>query len=323
MRYFLQRFLQLLLVFLIVTFTILVVMRIGSKTPEELAIKLTGGKPMSPEESAKIIKDYNLDANFVSQYLTWLKNLVFHFDLGQSPANSQSVAGLLKPRVWTTVLLGLYTNVFGLLIAIPLAVHQAYHRDRIFDRMGSLATFVAVGIPGIVLGVFLKLIFVVNLGWFPSIGTKIYPWQDLGEHFKNFFLPTLTLLIPVAAIYARLLRADMVLTLQSDFVTLASAKGVPPARVVWRHGLRNSLFSLVTAVGTQLGAIIGATVLVESLFDLDGLGSQLVVSVLASDLFTVQSFIAIIVLIVVLVNLLVDLSYALIDPRVRQARALS
>ncbi|MFM2077997.1 MAG: hypothetical protein RJA49_1887 [Actinomycetota bacterium] len=321
MRYFFQRFLQLLLVFVIVTFVVLVVMRIGSNSAEELAIKLAG-RPLKPEESAALIDKYNLDAGYVMQYLTWLKNLLLHFDLGFSPQAGQTVAALLKPRVWTTVLLGLYANFFGLLIAIPLAVTQAYRRDRAFDKVGSMATFIAVGIPGIVLGVFLKLIFVVWLGWFPSIGDKIYPWEDLHAHFMNFFLPVLTLTIPVAAIYARLLRADMVMTLQSDFITLASAKGVPPRRVVWKHGLRNSLFSLVTAVGTQLGALIGATVLVESLFDLDGLGSQLVVSVLSADLFTVQSFVAIIVLIVVSVNLLVDLSYALIDPRIRQARAL-
>ncbi len=321
MRYFFQRFLQLLLVFVIVTFVVLVVMRVGSNNAQELAIKLAG-RPLKPEESDALIQQYNLDANFISQYLTWLKNLIFHFDLGFSPQAGQSVADLLKPRVWTTVLLGLYANVFGLLIAIPLAVTQAYRRDRSFDKVGSMATFIAVGIPGIVLGVFLKLIFVVQLGWFPSIGDKIYPWDDLHEHFMNFFLPTLTLTIPVAAIYTRLLRADMVMTLQSDFITLASAKGVPPHRVVWKHGLRNSLFSLVTAVGTQLGALIGSAVLVESLFDLDGLGSQLVVSALSADLFTVQSFVAIIVLIVVVVNLLVDLSYALIDPRIRQARAL-
>lgn len=320
MRYFLQRFLQLLLVFVIVTFTVLVVMRMGSSTPEELAIKLAG-KPLTPEEQAAMIKAYSLDSNYIVQYFNWLKNL-FKFDLGISPQNSSTVADLLKPRVWTTVLLGLYANFFGLLIAIPLAVHQAYRRDRMFDKVGMMATFIAVGIPGIVLGVFLKLLFVVHWQIFPSVGDKVYPWEDPVEHFKNFFLPALTLTIPVAAIYARLLRADMVMTLQSDFVTLASAKGVPPGRVVWKHGLRNSLFSLVTALGTQLGALIGATVLVESLFDLDGLGSQLVVSVLSSDLFTVQSFVAIIVLIVVVVNLLVDLSYALIDPRIRQARAL-
>ncbi len=321
MRYFLNRFLQLLLVFVIVTFTVLVVMRMGSDGPQALAIKLAG-RPLKPEESQALIDQYSLDSNYVVQYLNWLKNLVFHFDLGYSPQANMPVADLLKPRVWTTILLGLYANFFGLLIAIPLAVHQAYRRDRMFDKVGSMATFIAVGIPGIVLGVFLKLAFVVHWEIFPSIGDKVYPWEDLHAHFMNFFLPALTLTIPIAAIYTRLLRADMVMTLQSDFITLASAKGVPPGRVVWKHGLRNSLFSLVTALGTQLGALLGSAILVESLFDLDGLGSQLVVSVLGRDLFTVQSFVAVIVLIVVVVNLMVDLSYALIDPRIRQARAL-
>ncbi len=321
MRYLLQRFLQLLLVFVIVTFSVLVVMRIGSKDAVTMSIKLAG-KPLTPQESADMIQRYSLDSNFVVQYGTWLKNLLFHFDLGTSPQNSTTVAALLKPRVWTTVLLGMYAIIFGLLLAIPVAVWQAYRRDRVFDKVGSIVTFIGVGIPGIVLGLFLKLLFVVHWKIFPSIGDKIYPWDNLGEHVKNFFLPTLTLVIPIAAIYARLLRADMIMTLQSDFITLASAKGVPPQRVLWKHALRNSLFSLVTAVGTQLGALVGSAVLVESLFDLDGLGSQLVVSVLSSDLFTVQSFVAIIVLIVVIVNLLTDLSYALIDPRIRQARAL-
>jgi peptide/nickel transport system permease protein len=320
-RYFLNRFLQLLLVFVIVTFTVLVIMRMGANSPEDLAIKLAG-RPLSPEESSALISKYSLDSNYVVQYLNWLKNLVFHFDLGYSPQANMPVEELLKPRVWTTILLGLYANFFGLLIAIPLAVHQAYRRDRLFDKAGSMATFIAVGIPGIVLGVFLKLLFVVHWQIFPSIGDKVYPWEDLHDHVMNFFLPAVTLTIPIAAIYARLLRADMVMTLQSDFITLASAKGVPPGRVVWKHGLRNSLFSLVTALGTQLGALLGSAVLVETLFDLDGLGSQLVVSVLGRDLFTVQSFVAIIVLIVVTVNLMVDLSYALIDPRIRQARAL-
>jgi len=320
-RYLLQRFFQLLLVFVIVTFSVLVVMRIGSKDPVTMSIKLAG-KPLTPQESADMISRYSLDSNFVVQYGTWLKNLLFHFDLGVSPQNSTTVAALLKPRVWTTLLLGLYAIIFGLLLAIPLAVWQAYRRDRIFDKVGSIATFIGVGIPGIVLGLFLKLLFVVHWQIFPSIGDKIYPWDDFGGHVKNFFLPTVTLIVPIAAIYARLLRSDMVMTLQSDFITLASAKGVPPQRVLWKHALRNSLFSLVTAVGTQLGALVGSAVLVESLFDLDGLGSQLVVSVLSADLFTVQSFVAIIVLIVVVVNLITDLSYAIIDPRIRQARAL-
>ena len=157
---------------------------------------------------------------------------------------------------------------------------------------------------------------------FPFVANKIYPWDNFWLHMKNFALPTLSLAIPIAAVYARLLRSDMVQTLQSDFVTLASAKGVPPGRVLWRHALRNSSLSLLTAVGTQTGALLGGALVVETLYDLDGLGSQLVISVLSSDLFTVQSFVAIIVLLVVVVNFTVDVSYALVDPRIRQARTL-
>jgi ABC-type dipeptide/oligopeptide/nickel transport system permease component len=160
-------------------------------------------------------------------------------------------------------------------------------------------------------------------GWFPRVGDKIYPWDDLGAHIENFFVPTLVLTLPLAAIYTRLLRADMVQTLQADFVTLASAKGVPYRRILWVHALRNSLFSLVTAVGTQLGAIVGGAIVAETFFDLDGMGSMLVTSVLSKDLFTVQSTAAILVACVVTVNLIVDLMYAVIDPRIRQMRALA
>ena len=129
--------------------------------------------------------------------------------------------------------------------------------------------------------------------------------------------------LPLAAIFTRLLRGDMVQTLQQDFITLASAKGVPPRRVLWVHGLRNSLFSLVTAVGTQLGAIVGGAIVAETFFDLDGMGSMLVTAILSKDLFTVQSAAAILVATVVTMNLIVDLLYAVIDPRIRHARALA
>jgi peptide/nickel transport system permease protein len=115
----------------------------------------------------------------------------------------------------------------------------------------------------------------------------------------------------------------MVQTLQADFVTLASAKGVPPGRVLWGHALRNSLFTLLTNVGVQLGGLVGGTLIVEQYFNIKGMGSLLVVAILSSDIFTVQSVSAILVATVVIVNLLVDLSYAVIDPRIRHARALS
>jgi peptide/nickel transport system permease protein len=320
-RYFLQRLGQLLIVFLLVTFAVMVIMRLGAEDPTQLGFKLLGGTP-TEAEVAQAVKDYHLDRNWFVQYWYWITDLLFRFDLGYSKTNNLSVGTLIKPRMMTTALLGIYANVLGLLIAIPVAIRQAHKRDGAFDQAASVATFVGVGVPAIVLGILMQLLFVVRLDWFPSIGDKIYPWDDLGGHFENFFVPTLTLALPVAAIYARLLRGDMAATLQSDFITLASAKGMSTKRVLWRHALRNSLFSLVTSIGTNLGALVGSAIVVETLFDLDGLGTLLVTSTLSRDLFTVQGLIAIIVLLVVIVNLLVDLAYAVIDPRIRQMRSL-
>lgn len=312
---------QLVIVFVLVTFGVMIIMRIGSNTPEEMAIKLSGG-PITDVQQQTLISRYKLDSNYFVQYWTWLWNLVVHQDLGESPMNSTTVWKLMQPRVATTFLLGVYANILALVLAVPLAVRQAQKRDSWFDKTGNFMTFIGVGIPAVVLGIFLQLIFALKLGWFPFVANKVYPWDNFGEHVKNFLLPTLSLSIPIAAVYGRLLRSDMVQTLQSDFVTLASAKGVPPGRVLWRHALRNSSLSLLTAVGTQTGALLGGALVVETLYDLDGLGSLLVVAVLASDLFTVQSFVAIIVLLVVVVNFTVDISYALVDPRIRQARTL-
>ena len=158
---------------------------------------------------------------------------------------------------------------------------------------------------------------------FRSTGEKIWPWDDPVEHFHNFALPVLALALPVGAVFSRLLRGDMVRTLQADFITLASAKGVSTRRILWRHALRNSLFSLLTSIGLQLSGIVGGAIVVEQLFAMKGMGTLLVASILSKDLFVVQALAAIIVTVVVVVNLAVDLSYAVVDPRIRQMRSLA
>lgn len=333
MRYFLQRLGQFLIVFLIVTFGVMILMRLGLNAPGDPARTLLGGTA-DADLIAATTEKYRLDSNYFVQYWFWLTNML-QGDMGFSVPNSLPVSALLKTRVMTTVLLGLYATVFALLISVPLAVRQAYKRDSTFDRIGSGLSFLFVSVPGIVLAPILTLLlintneitvgnYVITIGgWFPRVGDKVYPWQDLSEHINNFFLPTLVLTLPLAAIFTRLLRGDMVQTLQSDFVTLASAKGVPPRRVLWVHALRNSVFSLITSVGTQLGGIVGGAIVAETFFDLDGMGSMLVTSILSKDLFVVQSTAAILVACVVIINLLVDLSYAVIDPRIRHVRALA
>ncbi len=333
MRYFLQRLGQFAIVFFLVTFAVMLLMRLGLNAPGDPARTLLGGTA-DDELIRRTTQRYRLDRDPFTQYWFWLSGMITG-DMGFSVPNQITVARLIGGRVTTTVLLGLYAVVFALIIAVPLAVRQAYKRDSTFDRFGSGISFLFVSVPAIVLAPILTLIFinrnefivgdyVITIGgWFPRIGNKIYPWQDLGEHVRNFFLPTMVLTLPLAAVFTRLLRADMVQTLQADFVTLASAKGVSPRRVLWVHALRNSLFSLLTSVGTQLGGIVGGAIVAETFFDLDGMGNMLVTAILSKDLFVVQSAAAILVATVVLVNLTVDLLYAVIDPRIRHARALA
>lgn len=335
MRYFLQRLGQFAIVFFLVTFGVMVLMRVGLNAPGDPARTLLGGTADQNLIDATTAK-YHLDSNYLVQYFYWFKGMITG-DMGYSVPNSLPVSTLIKGRIMTTVLLGFYATVFSLIIAVPLAVRQAYKRDGYLDKIGSGASFLFVSVPAIVLAPIATLTLInthditipftdyyFTIGdWGPRVGNKIYPWQDLGEHIYNFWIPTLVLTLPLAAVFARLLRSDMVQTLQSDFITLASAKGVSPRRVLWVHGLRNSLFSLLTSVGTQLGGIVGSAIVAETFFDLDGMGTLLVRAILSKDLFTVQSTAAILVATVVVVNLTVDMMYAVVDPRIRHARALA
>lgn len=337
MRYFLQKLGQFSIVFFIVTFAVMILMRLGLNAPGDPARTLLGGTADQNLIDATTDK-YRLDSNYFVQYFFWLKNMVTG-DMGFSVPNSLPVSSLIKTRVMTTLLLGVYAISWGVIIAVPFAVRQAYKRDSWFDKLGSGASFAFVSAPAIVLAPILTLLLIkentislpgplsdyqINFGgWFPRIGDKVYPWQDLGQHFKNFFVPTLVLTLPIAAVFSRLLRGDMVMTLQADFVTLASAKGVSPRRVLWVHALRNSLFSLLTSIGLQIGGIVGGAIVAESFFDLDGMGTMLVTAILSKDLFTVQSAAALLVASVVVVNLIVDLLYGVLDPRIRHVRALA
>jgi peptide/nickel transport system permease protein len=320
-RYFFQRLMQFAIVFFLVTFGVMVFMRIGMNKPGDPALTMLGGT-VTKQAADAVNTRYHLNGNLFGQYFFWLGKM-FRGDFGISVQQNVTVAKYLKGRVMVTVFLGFYSILWAMIIAIPVAVYQAYKRDSRFDRSGNFASFLFVSLPTLVLAPLIIYLFVNKLNWFNRTSEKIMPWQDLGAHFKNFFLPVLVLTLPLAAIFARLLRSDMVQTLQSDFITLASAKGVPPGRVLWMHALRNSLFSLLTSVGIQLSGLVGGALVVEQYFNMKGLGALLLTSILSKDLFVVQSVTAIVVAVVSLANLMIDLLYAVIDPRIRHARALT
>src|SRR5262245_8337623 len=204
---------------------------------EHIARNMAGGIQAQPADIEAITEKYALDQSYPVQFVAWLKNLAT-LDLGFSKNSNTAVSELIKQRAPITLMLGFYSIIVALLISVPLAVLSAYRRDGWADKAGSAVSFGFVSMPDIVLGVLLGFLFATRLGWFPFDSDKVWPWDNPVEHFKNMALPVFTLAMGLAAVFTRLLRADMINTLQSDFIMLARAKGLSPSRILWRHALR-------------------------------------------------------------------------------------
>jgi peptide/nickel transport system permease protein len=277
-------------------------------------------------ENAKAYYDnirhqWGLDRPIPMQYLVWLKNaLTGHF--GVSSSFNVEVTQLIRDRLPVSLLLMVYTMLFSLLISIPLGVYMAYRANRPADRVLNTALFGTLSIPSYILGVVLVFVFAVRLGWFPAIYKPTSLLSDPVEHFKVWFLPVLTLTLGQLAVFTRLLRADMIGTLQNDYITLARAKGMGTSHILFRHALRPSTFSLMTAAAVNIGALIGGAVIVEQIFGIPGMGSLITEAIFRRDFLVVQICVIIFAVAFVVVNFLVDLLYAAIDPRIRHARAL-
>jgi peptide/nickel transport system permease protein len=314
-----QRVGQFLIVFIIVTFVVMVATRIGSK---DVVRDLAGGT-VSELTIQKVEADYPyLDKPMVVQYGYWLKDMVTG-NMGTSYAQSQNVVDMFKQRLPVTFFVGFWAIFIGLIIAVPLGVYSAYRRDGLVDRISSYISFAFISTPPLVFAVFLIYFIALKLDIFPVLSNYVAPWTNPVTHFKNFFLPSLSLGLGLAAVWTRFLRADMILTLQSDFIMLARAKGMSPSRILWKHALRASILSLITSVALQMSGLVGGAVIAEQFFGLAGIGTRLVFAVQANDILVIQAITAVLVVVVVVVNLLVDLLYAVIDPRIRHMRAFA
>lgn len=320
MRYLGQRLIQFVLVFVIVTFVVMVSTRIGSTDP---ARDLAGGVA-SEQRIAQVEEDYPyLDKPLPVQYVYWLKD-VFTGDFGYSYVASQSNLEMFQQRLPTTVFIAFWAIFIGLLIAVPLGVYGAYRRDGWFDRGSSMTSFAVISTPALVVAVLALFLIVTRVDFFPSVGRSKYvaPWSDPVEHFANFFIPALVLGLGLGATWSRLLRADMILTLQGDAINMARSKGISPRRVLWVHALRMSILTLMTSVALSLAALIGGTLVVETFFGPKGIGERLVFAIQQNDLLVIQAIVAVLVVVVVVGNLIVDLLYSVVDPRIRLARSL-
>jgi peptide/nickel transport system permease protein len=222
----------------------------------------------------------------------------------------------------TAELLG-YAFVVSIVLAVGLAVLAARRPNGIADRFSVVASMTGLSVAPYVLSVVLVYLFAVKLGWFPAIGYTSLT-ADPAANLRSLTLPAAAIGFPLFSVYTRLLRADIVEQMQrEDYVVTARAKGVPPWQILLRHALPNSLFGLITLVGLNLGALVGAVAIIEPIFSLPGYGAILISSITNHDVPIVEGIVLVFAVVVVLGNLLADLLYAVLDPRIRYERANS
>lgn len=276
-----------------------------------------------------IVEEFHLDESMHTRYLLWLSDAV-RGDLGRSAIQGQDVGDVIANAVPVSLLLMVYAQLLALALAVPAGVYAAYKANRRGDRISSTVALAALSVPNFVLAVVLILFFAlggIKMGG-THLGSEVLPaaryvpfGEDPVEHFRHMALPTIALALGQAAGYMRILRSDMIGTLQENFITTAKAKGVSDRRILWAHALRPSSFTLLTVFGVNTATLIGGTLIIETLFTLPGLGTALGTAIFQKDFLVVQGVVLVIAVGFVLVNFLVDLLYAVLDPRVRHVRA--
>lgn len=307
--YVLRRLLGAIPLLLITSFIVFSFLHIAPGSPEQV---LLAGKNVDQETLQAIRDHYRLDDPFLVQYWTWLKN-VLHGDFGESIIFHDDVVDVVAPRILPTVELALYALVLIVLIGLPLGIVAGIKRNSPVDTAVSSVTLVGSAISPYVSGILLIAVFAVALGWFPVFG--------LGEsgldRVYHLTLPAIALAIALQCLVTRTTRASLGTTLQQEFVETARSRGFSEGRVVGKHALRSALIPVLTITGLVFGFLISGAVLVEYTFGLNGLGALLIQAVRTKDFPVVQAVTLLFTVTFILINLVVDLLYAVADPRVR------
>lgn len=303
-RYIARRLLQAIPVFLGTTFLIFALV---FAIPGDPIRALSGDKPISPSVYTELQNRYNLSDPFLVQYGKYMGNLV-KGDFGQS-FRGREVTEIMKERFPVTVKLALIAFGFEILVGILAGVMAGLRRGSFMDNLVLISTTMVVSIPVFVLGFTAQIMLGVKLGWFPIAG--------LNEGWKSYLLPAFVLAALSLAYVARLTRTSLVENLRSDYIRTAVAKGLPRKRVVGRHALRNSLIPVVTYLGIDLGALMGGAIVTEGIFNIPGIGQQVFISIRSQEGPVVIGITTALVLVYITANLLVDVLYGVLDPRIR------
>ncbi len=303
LKYIIKRIIGVIPTLIIVTTFVFFFVRLIPGDPA----RLVAGPQATLEDVEVVREELGLNKPMVTQYVDYVTGL-FHGDLGMSLRTKRPVAKEVSLRYMNTVKLTLFSLAWSVVVGVLLGVWSGKHRSKWQDYTGMTMAISGISMPSFWIGFLLIMVFSVNLKWFPTTGA---------DSWKSFILPSIALGTSIAAIIARFTRSSIIEVMKEDYIRTARAKGLKERTVIWKHAFRNAMISVVTVVGLQFGFLLGGSVVTESVFAFPGLGSLLVESVNYRDYNAIQSLILIFSLHFVVINLVVDILYALLNPEIK------
>jgi len=274
------------------------------------------GVNAQPDTVNALREELGLNTSHTQRYVSWISGLL-KGDLGTSYTYRSPVSDIVSDRLQVSVPLALYALTLTILIAFPVGVLAAAWRGSAVDLFVMGATQLGIAVPNFWFAILMVIVFAINLGWFSAGG---FPGWDAGilAVIKALTLPAVALALPQASILARVMRSSLLDTLSEDYIRSARAKGLSRRQVMWRHALRNAMIPVLTIIGLQFSFLLAGAIIIENVFFLPGLGRLVFQAITQRDLIVVESVVMLLVFAVVLVNFLVDLAYAWVDPRLRE-----
>ena len=269
----------------------------------------------TPQNAAILNHQLGLDKPLVDQYFIWIGH-VFQGNLGQSFTTHQTTTTIIGEAFPIDIELIIFSQLMAFAVALPMAITASRRPNRLFDQMANSTAFGMLALPPFVIGPVLVLIFAVHWHVFPGPASYVPLTQNFWSNIHTMLLPSIVLALGTIVVYFRLLRNDLIATLQEDFITMARSKGLTDRRIMWRHALRPSSVSLLASAGVTIGGLIAGTFVVELLLQLPGLGFQLIASINQDDYTVVQGITLVVAVIVVLINFFFDFIYTIVDPRI-------
>jgi peptide/nickel transport system permease protein len=318
-RYIIRRLLWVIVLLILVSFLTFIIFYLF---PSADPAQLRAGRQPNPQLVEQIRHNLGLDNPWYQQYWDYMKRLVLHFDFGYSYQNNISVKQQIFDRLPATASLAVGAAVVWLIIGITVGIISAVRRRTLIDRAAMGAALVGISAPVYWLGLVSLYLFSSDIGkfkvpFFKGAGSYVPFSQDPSIWFQSLLLPWLVLAAAFAALYARLLRANLIEVMSEDYIRTARAKGLRERRVILRHGVRSAITPIVTAAGLDIGILLGGAILTESVFNIPGIGRLAFDSIQNSDLPMIQGTVLMGAFFIIIANLIVDILYAFLDPRVR------